>query len=129
MSLDWTDQVTIFNRTATPLEVKADGKTVVLPPLSEVRVPRFVADLACRQHPVMGTEDPYNPRSFDMLVGVKEWGHDVTPIEQSDAVERLARDELLDPDAKKAVKVQGRVHRGSRMVDRAGFSDDAMFRH
>lgn len=127
MAISWNDGVTLVNRTNRKLEVRADGETLVLQPHEEKFVPRFVADLACRQHPVMGTEDPYNPRNYEMLVGVKEWGHPVTPIEQSDAVERIARNELMDVEAKHAVVVGGRASKPVRL-ERSGLSNDAEFR-
>lgn len=95
------DMVDIGNRTSGPLSVTYDGKTWVLPPYPHVvQVPRIVADVACRQHPRMGTEDPYNPRKYELLVYVREWNHDETPVEQSQSLERLDRS-LLPPDRRK----------------------------
>lgn len=98
------DMVEIGNRTSKPLTVTYDAKTWVLPPYPEVvSVPRIVADIACRQHPRMGTEDPYNPRVFEKLVYVKGWKNmPDTPIEQSATVERLDRTKL-PPDRRKTV--------------------------
>lgn len=99
--MDWFDQVTVVNRTGGKLSAMVDGKQFVFPPFpAEVKVPRFAAELACRQLPVMGTEDPYQPTVFDRLIHVKEWdGPEVTPIEQSQAIERLDRSLIDVPEA------------------------------
>jgi formylglycine-generating enzyme required for sulfatase activity len=129
MSFAWNDLVTVVNRTMRKLEVRVDGETVVLEPRSETKLPRFVAEMACRQHPVMGTEDPYNPRAFDMLVGVREWKHDCTPIEQSDSVERLDRSALADEAARGAKVVKGRASVASRrLVEATPPSNDVDFK-
>jgi len=60
-----------------------------------------------RQNPVMGTEDPEAPASFESLIGVVEWGDPVDHIEQSDAEERLDR-ELLDDEAQTARPIRRR---------------------
>ncbi len=100
------DFVTIGNRTSKPLTVVYDGRQWMLPPHPvTVSLPRIVADAACRQHPVMGTEDPYDPRSYDLLVYVKEWDQPSTPIEQSTAKERLNR-ALLPADVQKTQLVE-----------------------
>jgi len=116
MSFAWNDLVTLVNRTSTTLEVRADGATLVLKPHEEQKVPRFVAELACRQHPRFGTEDPYNPRDYEMLVGVREWKHDCSPIEQSSSVERLDRSALMSVEARKAEVIKGRAQRPARVA-------------
>jgi hypothetical protein len=86
------DFVTVGNRTASPLNVTFDGRSYKLKPYPETQaLPKVVAQAACRQHPVMGTEDPYHPLDIEYLVYVKEWGLPDSPIEQSDAKERLNR--------------------------------------
>jgi hypothetical protein len=57
-----------------------------------------------RQNPVMGTEDPENPRDFESLVGIIEWGDDIDHKEQSAVEERLDR-ELMNDTAQTAKNV------------------------
>ena len=68
------------------------GGTVFMEPL-----PYFAAERAKRQNPVMGTEDPLNPSAYETLIACPEWGDDYSPLEQSDAIERLDRS-LLAPE-------------------------------
>lgn len=114
------DFVQLGNRTKAPLNVTYDGKQWTLPPFpATIAVPKIVADAACRQHPIMGTEDPYNPRSYGLLVYVKEWDQlPSTPIEQSASLERLDRS-LLPPDRQNPTRVEQRY----RPVREAGDSD------
>ncbi len=102
------DVVEVGNRTARPLSVQYDGKQWVLPPYPATKeLPKVVADKALQQHVRMGTEDPFNPKSFDSLVYVKGWKNSQhepwpdTPIEQSKAIERIDRS-LCDPDRQEA---------------------------
>jgi len=78
------------------------GGTVYMEPL-----PYFAAERAKRQNPVMGTEDPYNPSDFQSLIAVPEWGDDYSPIQQSDAIERLDRS-LLPDDMQKVTVIAAR---------------------
>lgn len=66
----------------------------------------YEAEGCIRQHPVMGTVDPnsVDSRDADYLLGVKEWGHDVSHIEQSDAIESI--DRSLLPEDRQHVKVR-----------------------
>lgn len=91
--------VHLGNRTSKSLTVTFDGKQWTLPPYpAVVQAPMAVARAACRQFPLMGSEDPYN---FDctLIVYVREWmehepGMADTPIEQSDKIERIDRSML-----------------------------------
>ncbi len=74
------------------------GDTVLMEPL-----PYFAAERAKRQNPVMGTEDPLNPSVFQSLIAVPEWGDDYTPMQQTDAIERLDRSLLGDAEQKAEV--------------------------
>ncbi len=110
------DFVEIANRTSKPLSVTYDGKHWTLPPYpAKVPVPRIVADIACRQHPRMGSENVYNPREFDMLVAVPACGHDASPIEQSNAVERIDRTTL--PPDRQVTQLRDMRYRPSRAMD------------
>jgi hypothetical protein len=62
------------------------------------------AEGCVRQHPIMGTADPnsVDARDTDYLLGVREWGHELSYIEQSDAIELLDRS-LLSEDRQNVV--------------------------
>jgi hypothetical protein len=136
--------VLVVNRTTRPLDAMFDGQPVVLLPgymlapkegdeekdkpklvivgagpagaVVTNSLPYFAAELVKRQNPVMGTEDPEAPNVFDSLIGVVEWGDDISHLEQSDAIERLDR-ELLDDDAQRArptARSKANKKRGSR---------------
>lgn len=117
------DFVRVGNRTSKALTVTYDGKTWMLPPYPETRdVPRCVAEAACRQHPLMGTEDRYNPRAVDLLVYVDGTAHPRSPIEQSKALERFDRS-TFGFEAQDVQVVGG----GRRNVERADAGRDAVF--
>lgn len=134
--------VNVVNRTTSPIDGMFDGQPIILMPgylvaTEEVEgkkpkqvvigagpggavvstpLPYFAAELLKRQNPVMGTEDPEAPNVFDSLVGVVEWGDDVSHVEQSAALERMDR-ELLDDDAQKATptsRARANKKRGAR---------------
>lgn len=85
--------VTLFNRSSKELEGVWDGQIVKLPSRKEVSVTADAARALIEQHPVMGTEDPYNG-TCEYLIACKEFGDsDRSKIEQTDARERLYRDE------------------------------------
>ena len=84
------------------------GESVVVNPL-----PYFAAELCKRQNPQMGTEDPEDPKDFECLLGVEEWGDDVSPIEQSDKEERMDRS-MLDDEARTATPIRRRSKRGRK---------------
>jgi hypothetical protein len=121
--LNSMDFVRVGNRTSKPLTVVYDGKSWPLPPYPETRdVPRCVAEAACRQHPVMGTEDPYAPLGVDLLVYVEGTDQPSTPIEQSDAIERLDRSQL--PLSAQTVEV---ISGGRRRAERTTAGRDSIF--
>lgn len=117
--------VNVVNRTTEPIDGMFDGQPIVLEPgYKEIEeggkrsivgagpggsilmnaLPYFAAELIKRQNPVMGTEDPEDPRDFQSLVGVPEWKDDIDFIQQSDAEERLDR-ELLSEEAGTARRI------------------------
>lgn len=69
-----------------------DGK-----PLS-VTVEYYAAEAYKRQHPLMGSADPYSvdARDTDYLLGVEAWGDDIESLEQSDSDELLDRSRMAD---------------------------------
>lgn len=56
----------------------------------------FIAEAAKRQNPKMGSMDATTIDPFDTeyLLGVREWGDEVGPTSQTDAIERLDRSTL-----------------------------------
>lgn len=114
LSMDTQDFVTVGNRSSKPLSVTFDGRSWKLPPYpATVSMHPVVAQQAVRQHPIMGSEDPYNAMDCDYLVYVKEWKLPSKPIEQSEKVERLDRS-LLPPDAQKVTLTEHRRPRSVR---------------
>jgi hypothetical protein len=115
--------VHLGNRTSKPLAVTFDGKTWPLPPFPAKReVPAAVARAACRQHPLMGSENPYSPVDHQLLVYVDEWGMPADALEQSDKTERIDRS-LLPPD-RQAITMQPMPR---RTPERANAGRDANF--
>ncbi len=113
--------VRITNRTTEPLDVMYDGAPDVIPPgykeivdgekttvigagpiidgqptVQTYPCEYFAAEAYKRQHPRMGTQDPLSvdARDTEYLLGIEEWGDDVTPIEQTDADELIDRSKL-----------------------------------
>ena len=84
------DIVTVVNRTSRTVEGTFDGRPIVLAPHAEVPMLANAAEKVKEQNPLMGSEDPADPRSPTFLVGIKEWKDDISPIEQSNAEERFA---------------------------------------
>jgi len=134
--------VSAVNRTLKPLDAMYDGQPVVLVPgylqIDEEKdgkptgrkqvigagpggavkvnpLPYFAAEMVKRQNPIMGTEDPENPRDFESLIGIVEWGDDIDYCEQSSAEERLDRS-LMDDTAQKAVNVMTRSGRKAKRL-------------
>lgn len=100
----WGDAVTVVNRTSKPLSFMFDGKMYILKPGKNYGLVESLAGHAKSKFPAMGTEDPYDPTSFICLIGVEEWGDATTPLEQTDAVERLDRSMLPPPTLKDGSK-------------------------
>jgi hypothetical protein len=88
------ETVTLINRTKGTLQCTFDGHTYDLVPGENHGFPKVAVPFAKRQNPVMGSEDPYNPIKFNSLVGVKDTSDPVTPIKQTDAVERIDRSKV-----------------------------------
>lgn len=83
---------TIVNRTARILNGTWDGRQYELAP-GEHTFPEIQARKFRDQNPIMGSEDPYSLRK-KYLIGIKELGDDITPIEQSTSVELLDRSKM-----------------------------------
>lgn len=121
------DFVEIGNRTSKPLSVTYDGKQWTLPPFpARIHVPRIVADVACRQHPRMGTENVWNPQEIELLVYVPAWGSmPSTAIEQSASLERIDRKTL--PADRQKTELRDMQYRPTRAMDASGLGEDAVF--
>lgn len=105
------ETVTLINRSSKPLRAMFDGQRFVFPPGATPGVPVVVAQFAKAQNPVMGTMDRYEYESGDCLLGVEAWGDPITPIEQSDAIERLDRSTIEDEGATAVPGPKVRVRR------------------
>lgn len=85
--------ITIINRTSKPLSYRFDGVDEVLEPGENYGIPAVHAEYAKNQNKRMGTEKFYNPREVVYLVAVKGTKDDCTPIEQSDALQVIDRED------------------------------------
>lgn len=87
--------VTLVNRSSKDLEGVWDGRHYTLTP-GKHQFPRIQAEKFKEQNIVMGSEDP---RSMwkDYLIGIIENGDDVSPVEQTSAIERWDRSKLGGP--------------------------------
>lgn len=128
--------VSAVNRTTEPVDGMFDGQPVVLLPGYEIvdgkvvgagpsgtvrsnPLPYFAAEMIKRQNPVMGTEDPLDPRDFESLIGIVEWDDPIDHLEQSDAIERLDR-ELMSEEAQTATPMLTAAGRKSKKKTRGG---------
>lgn len=101
------DIVTVVNRTSKPLFYTYDSREYTLDP-GENPVLSTHVHYAKSQNVQMGSQDPYDtsPGSRVYLVGLRakkgqKQKDDISPLEQSDAIEILDRS-LLDGDAQTA---------------------------
>jgi len=81
--------VTVVNRTSKMLKGTWNGRPYDIKP-GESHFPRLEAIAFRYQNPIMGRGTPmedWNSKS-EYLIGIKELGDDISPIEQSDAVQR-----------------------------------------
>ena len=105
--------VTVVNRTSRALEGVFDSQQFYFPPNSEVSLLASAAEMCKRQNIQMGSRNPQDPREAVYLLGLREWGDDISPIEQrTDVIEGMDRS-LLDEDAQH-VEVRGGRRRRSR---------------
>ncbi len=79
--------VTLVNRTSKNLQGTWDGRQFKVPP-GESMHPKAVAEAIKRQNPLMGSQG-YELHETIYLVGIKEQGDDLSPIEQSDCLELM----------------------------------------
>jgi len=79
------EYVTLVNRSSKPLKGTWNGRHFDVKP-GEHMLPRKVAEAIKRQNPIMGTQG-FEIWDVQYLVGIKEQGDDISPIEQSDSIE------------------------------------------
>lgn len=91
------EYVTLVNRSSKKLNGTWDGKHFDVTP-GEHMFPRKVAEAIKRQNPIMGTQG-HEIWDIQYLCGIKEFGDEITPIEQSDSIE------LVDPKILHAASV------------------------
>lgn len=112
----------VINRTSKKLNVRFDGQDIELQPnydetgklLKDVHnlIPSITIPLAKSQNVRMGSEAPYDPTDYEVLVGVKakagqKQKDDITYCEQSDCPTRVPLEDYLD-DPTLSIKVGGR---------------------
>jgi hypothetical protein len=110
------DTVTIINRVPWPLNVRWDGRDVVLQPGENAGFPKVAVMYAKNQNPIMGSEDVYDPSKAQFLVGVKGTKDNCTTltmdqIEQHQAApQRINRQQIADDrgDRKSREVLRGR---------------------
>lgn len=83
------ETVTVVNRTSKMLHGTWDGRPYDIPP-GESRLSRLEALAVRYQNPIMGRGTPLENWSVksEYLIGIKEDGDDISPIEQSNAPQR-----------------------------------------
>ena len=125
------DNVTLVNRTSKSLDAQWDGAHHHFDPGETTNVPIQIAIAAVRQNPQHGSEDPLgDPNLFTSLFGIKGAKHgfgDCTPLEQSDAGERIDRKRIEGP-ARRAAKLNAGAptHFDARRgVEAVNLQDDA----
>lgn len=84
--------VTVINRTSKPLKGTWDGRHYDLAP-GAAAYPIIQAEAFKRQNIKMGSFDPRTGEEV-FLIGIKDYGDDCSPVEQSDAIERWDRSKL-----------------------------------
>lgn len=122
------EQSEVINRTSKKLHVRYDGQDVELLPnytdegerIADVHnmIPTVCVPYAKSQNVLMGSEDPFDPSEFEVLVGLvaktgQKQKDDISFCEQSSELTRVKLEEYLDDPNVKEIKVAGRRVRGS----------------
>lgn len=89
-----SDFYTVVNRTSETRTATWDGRPYELAPHAEQIFPEHIALAFKKQNIQMGSLDPRTGR-IAYLVGFKEEGDPITPLEQTDAVEVWDRSKLI----------------------------------
>lgn len=135
----------VINRTSKPLMVRYDGQDSEIAPnydaegnlLPDVhnQLPDITVPYAKAQNVLMGSEDPFDPSEFVVLVGVKaktgqKQKDDISFCEQSSELTRVKLDEYLDDPTAKIVVAGKRNQRRAKLGEAnvPGVVDAAPFR-
>jgi hypothetical protein len=124
--------VTLVNRTQrSTLTAVWDGQQYHFEPGEHPNVPLVIAEAAYRQNPLHGSEDPLgDPQFVESLFGIKganaPFGN-VTPIEQSNAGERINRKLVAGVGRRaKALDAGGANYFDAKMgTEKVNLEDDA----
>ena len=95
--------VTLVNRSSKPLNGTWDGRQHTIEP-GQHQFPETQALKFKEQNPIMGSEDPYSLQK-EYLIGIVEHNDDISPVEQTNSIERWNRSKLIG--AKPVEVVQG----------------------
>jgi hypothetical protein len=98
--MQFGENVTLINRTPVELRCQWDGAHYRFKPGKNHGVPLAIARAACQQNPLMGSEHPYDPMSYESLCGIEGSRGQfaaVTPLRQSTAKERIDRGKMVGP--------------------------------
>jgi hypothetical protein len=121
------DTTEVINRTSKKLNVRFDGQDTELEPNYDAKgnllpdvhnlLPTIAVAYAKNQNILMGSEDPLDPSSFEVLVGVKakkgeRQRDDISFCEQSNEPTPVKLEELLD-DPNLKIQSSGRKIRAS----------------
>ena len=92
------ETVTVVNRTSKVLLGVWDGRHNDIP-LGESKWTKLEAEAFKRQNPLMGSGDPRDTEAgmtgkMQYLIGIKENRDPITPVEQTNAVERWDRNRM-----------------------------------
>src|SRR3990167_2545000 len=109
--MDYNEIVTVHNRSSKELHATWNGRQYDLPPYPQkIVLPRIVALAARFQNPIMGKGTPmedWNIRS-EYLVGIEEDNDPITPIEQTNALQRWDTEVLSGPNTE-VIRPRGAV--------------------
>lgn len=94
------EYLTIVNRSSKTLKGTWDGRHYDIAP-GKHSFPVIQAEKFKEQNPVMGTDNPYSAMSTKQyLIGIVEYNDDITPIEQTDAIELWDRSKMPNNDVR-----------------------------
>lgn len=105
--MSWNETVTIVNRTSKMLQGTWNGRPYDIPP-GESRFSRLEAVAFRYQNPIMGRGTPLEDWSVrsEYLIGIKEDGDPITPVEQTNAPQRWDS-EILNGSNTEVIRPRG----------------------
>ena len=102
-----THYVTLINRSSKDLVGLYDGKEHSIKAGSRTSYPRHLAEKFKDQNPVMGSENYYSGDK-QYLLGIEEYGDDISPIEQTDKSTLLNFETIVIPSGVRLEVLPGR---------------------